>query len=47
MERRIPFHIYERGNHSIETGDVDTDLGNLRDVMRHTAAFIGAQRFKA
>ena len=24
-----------------------TDLGNLRDVMRHTAAFIGAQRFKA
>ena len=46
-ERRMPFHVYEHGNHSIETGDVDTDLGNLRDVMRHTAAFIGAQRFKA
>lgn len=37
---RLPIHIYADGNHSIETGDVDTDLANLRDIMRHTKLFI-------
>ena len=29
----IPLHIYEGGNHSLETGDVTTDIKTLQDVM--------------
>lgn len=31
--RNIPIHVYEDANHSLETGDVEKDLGILADVM--------------
>lgn len=33
QSRNIPIHVYEDANHSLETGDVETDLGILLDVM--------------
>ncbi len=30
----IPLYITEKANHSLETGDVDADIENLRNVMR-------------
>lgn len=29
----IPLYLYERANHSLETGDIDLDIRNLRKVM--------------
>ncbi|MBO4678662.1 MAG: alpha/beta hydrolase [Lachnospiraceae bacterium] len=39
-ERGIPLHVYEGGNHSLETGDVARDLETLQDVMRITKGYI-------
>ena len=39
-EQNVPMHIYERADHSLETGDVSADLKILKDVMEKTAAFI-------
>jgi len=33
-ESKIPLYIYEGGNHSLETGDVETDIKTLQDVMK-------------
>ncbi len=30
----IPLYTYENANHSLETGDVDTDLKNIRSAMQ-------------
>lgn len=40
--RRIgqPLYLFEGANHSLETGDVDTDIVNLRRVMKLTADFM-------
>ena len=35
-----PLYLFEGANHSLETGDVDMDLVNLRRVMRLTAEFM-------
>lgn len=37
---RIPLHITEGANHSLETGDVMEDLKNLKKVMRTTLNYI-------
>lgn len=36
QEQGIELHIFEGGNHSLETGDVERDLRTLQDVMRFT-----------
>ena len=36
----IPLYVYEGGNHSLETGDMETDLKTLGDVMKHTEEFL-------
>ena len=36
----IDLHTYPDCNHSLETRDVDTNLANIREVMRLTAAYI-------
>lgn len=40
-EQNVPLHLYEGGNHSLETGDVVKDLDTLRDVMGKTGEFLG------
>ena len=39
-EYSIPLHIYEGGNHSLETGNVATDIGTVRDVMSKLEDYI-------
>ena len=39
-ERGIPLHVYEGGNHSLETGDVARDLETLQDVMHLTKEYL-------
>lgn len=39
-ERKIPCHVYPGANHSLETGNVQVDLDNLRGIMRETEKFI-------
>ena len=39
-EHRIPLHVYENANHSLETGDALKDLDILKDVMDKTEGFI-------
>ncbi|MBR6309299.1 MAG: alpha/beta hydrolase [Lachnospiraceae bacterium] len=36
----IPLHVYEGGNHSLETGDIETDIKTLGDVMKLTEEFL-------
>lgn len=40
LEKELPCFSYEAANHSLETGDVQTDLKNMQDIMRKTEAFI-------
>lgn len=40
QERRLPLHIIENGNHSLETGDVLQDLEILKTVMEKTEEYI-------
>ena len=40
-EAGIPLHITEGGNHSLETGDVDADIAELRRIMGIVREFIG------
>ena len=35
-EQGVPLHVYEGGNHSLETGNVGKDLEILQDVMERT-----------
>ena len=39
-QRGIPCHIVPDANHSLECRDVQTDLKNLRAVMKETARFL-------
>ncbi len=34
IDQNVPLYITEKANHSLETGDVDADIENLRGVMR-------------
>ena len=40
LEAGHEFYTYSGANHSLETGDVMTDIENLADVMRRISAFI-------
>ena len=39
-EKGIPIYTYEGANHSLETGDIHTDLKNLEDILETTGRFI-------
>ena len=39
-EKGLPLYITEKANHSLETGDVKTDLANLAVIMEQTEAYI-------
>ena len=39
-EQGIDLHVYEGGNHSLETGDVERDLETLQSVMRVTGEYL-------
>ena len=39
-ERKVPMHVYEAANHSLETGDVTADIEIPKDVMGKTEVFI-------
>ena len=41
-KRNIPLHLTDHANHSLETGDVLMDLGNLRATIKLVDAFISA-----
>ena len=36
----IPIYVYQEGNHSLETGDVDEDIKTLGEVMKRTEVFL-------
>ena len=36
----IPLQIYDNANHSLETGDLETDLGILQDVIRRIENYL-------
>lgn len=40
-ERNLPLYFTEGGNHSLETGDVLRDIGNLQKIMEQTLEFLG------
>ncbi len=37
----IPLHVTEGGNHSLETGNVDADIAEIRRIMRIVRDYIG------
>ncbi|HIY02336.1 MAG TPA: alpha/beta hydrolase [Candidatus Blautia faecipullorum] len=39
-EKELPLYITEKGNHSLETGDVLADLEHLRRIMEQTRDFL-------
>ncbi len=39
-EKNVRLYTYPGGNHSLECGDVDTDIANLKEVMKITEQFI-------
>ena len=39
-EKGLSLYKTEGANHSLETGDVDRDIANMRDIMRETALFL-------
>ncbi len=39
-ERGTPCHVIPGANHSLETGDAQTDLRNLQEIMEETEQFI-------
>ena len=39
-EKGLPLYITENANHSLETGDVKTDVGNLAVIMEQTERYI-------
>ena len=40
LEKGFPLYIIEDANHSLETGDVMTDLDNLQKIMQTTEKYI-------
>ncbi len=43
-EKDLTMHRIEGGNHSLETGDVLTDIGNLRNMMDSVSKLLGQTR---
>jgi len=43
QERNLPLYIFADANHSLETGDVDTDIQNLQQVMDQLRRFAEGQ----
>ncbi len=39
----IPCYVYEKANHSLETGDWRVDMKNLEDILEKTEAYIKIQ----
>lgn len=39
-ERRVPCYMYPDANHSLETGNIQTDLDNMRQIMEKTEEFM-------
>ena len=39
-EQGISMHVYEGANHSLETGDVLSDLDTIKEVMKKTKMFL-------
>lgn len=39
-EKKLPLFITENANHSLETGDVSTDLRNLKCIMEETGKYL-------
>ena len=39
-EQGIPMHVYDKANHSLETGDVLKDLDTMKEVMEKTSGFL-------
>lgn len=40
-DHKITLYSYPECNHSLESGDVDKNIANLRDVMNKTDSFVG------
>ena len=40
LQRNIPCHVIPNANHSLETGDVQEDIENLKKIMKKTEKFI-------
>ena len=40
QQQSIPCHVIDDANHSLETGDVQADIENLRIIMKKTEKFI-------
>ena len=40
LPRGIPLHLVENANHSLETGDLDTDLHTLKETMEKVRQFL-------
>ena len=40
LPRGIPLHLVENANHSLETGDLDTDLHTLEETMEQVRRFL-------
>ena len=43
-KRNLPCHVIPDANHSLETGNVDVDINNLREIMRETERYIAMAR---
>lgn len=39
-QRGLPLYLTENANHSMETGDVETDLAIMQDIMKKTATYM-------
>ena len=39
-KNRLPLHVYDDCNHSLECGDTERNLEILRDVMKKTKEFL-------
>ena len=39
QQRGIPCHVIQNANHSLETGDVDNDIDNLKFIMKKTGKY--------
>ena len=40
QDNNVPLHTYPNCNHSLEGNDVDTNIANIRDVMKKTKDYI-------
>lgn len=40
-EKRLEIHTIHGGNHSLETGDLETDLDNMKDILKCVKKMLG------